>query len=66
MNQATYSSELCEKLFDIYGTDDYIVYDPYIGTGTAAVACKKKNMLYIGSEISNDQRNYAEERLKNC
>lgn len=66
LNQATYSSELCEKLFDIYGTDDYIVYDPYIGTGTTAVACRKKNMLYIGSEISNDQCNYAEERLKNC
>lgn len=63
LNQATYSSELCEKLFDIYGTDGYVVYDPYIGTGTTAVACKNKNMFYIGSEISLDQCKYANERI---
>lgn len=63
LNQATYSSELCEKLFDIYGMDGYVVYDPYIGTGTTAIACKNKNMFYIGSEISLDQCKYANERI---
>lgn len=64
LNQATYSSELCEKLFDIYGKEGYTVYDPYMGTGTTAVACVNKKMNYIGSEISFDQCEFAEKRLK--
>ena len=43
--------------------DGYVVYDPYIGTGTTAIACKNKNMFYIGSEISLDQCKYANERI---
>ena len=27
LNQATYSTELCEKLFNIYADEGYIVYD---------------------------------------
>lgn len=66
LNQATYSSELCEKLFEIYGDKGYLVYDPYMGTGTTAVACIHKEMNYIGSEISAEQCQYAEDRVKYC
>lgn len=66
LNQATYSSELCEKLFDIYGDKGYLVYDPYMGTGTTAVACIHKEMRYIGSEISEKQCQYSEDRVKKC
>ena len=64
INQATYSTELCEKLFNIYGKEGMIVYDPFMGTGTTAKACKNMNMFYIGSEISQAQCEYAENRLK--
>lgn len=64
LNQATYSTELCEQLLNIYATDGYVVYDPYMGTGTTANACKKMGLKYIGSEISKAQCEYAEERLK--
>ena len=64
-NQATYSTELCEKLMDIYCQDDWVVYDPFMGSGTTAVACSKRNIPYIGSEISSDQVKFSEERLKN-
>ena len=40
-----------EKLLRIYCKKDNIVYDPFIGIGTTAKACKKLGMKYIGSEI---------------
>ena len=43
LNKATYSSELCEKLLNIYANQDSIVYDPFMGTGTTAIACAKLN-----------------------
>lgn len=71
LNQATYSSELVEKLLKIYCNQEEkrIVYDPFIGTGTTAVGCINydggKNMVeYLGSEISKDQCEFAEERIK--
>lgn len=67
INKATYSSELCEKLLNIYAKTDSIVYDPFMGTGTTAIACCKFNernndMVCIGSEISEKQVEYSKER----
>ena len=64
-NQATYSTELCDKLLDIYCKDGWTVYDPFMGSGTTAVACKNKGLPYIGSEISEKQVVFAEDRMKN-
>ena len=63
-NKATYSSELCEKLLKIYAKENALVYDPFIGTGTTAVACKRLGLNCIGSEISKDQVEYAKRRLE--
>ena len=62
-NQATYSSELCDKLFDIYVRDGWIVYDPFMGSGTTAVSCKKRGLGYVGSEISEAQVKYSLDRI---
>lgn len=63
-NKATFSSELCEKLLSIYVThEDTLVYDPFMGTGTTAVACKKMGLNFIGSEISSNQVKWANDRL---
>lgn len=64
LNKATYSSELCEKLLTIYAKDKSIVYDPFMGTGTTAVACKLLGHYYIGSEISESQVEYANNRIQ--
>ena len=40
-----------------------IVYDPFMGSGTTAIAAKKLNRNYIGSEISQDYCAIAESRL---
>ena len=68
LNQATYSSDMVLKLFDIYCDDGYTVYDPFNGTGTTGYACKisrLKDLTYIGSEISKNQCEYSIKRIKN-
>ena len=50
----------------IYADEGYVVYDPFMGTGTTAVACEKygdENMICIGSELSEAQVNFSKERL---
>lgn len=59
LNKATYSTELCDSLLNIYARDNDIVYDPFIGTGTTAISCIKRGLNYIGSEISEKQVEYA-------
>ena len=63
LNKATYSSELCEKLLSFYAKEGQTVYDPFMGTGTTAVACKRMKLNFIGSEISPKQVQYSLERL---
>ena len=62
-NKATYSSELCMQLLSIYASKDSLVYDPFMGSGTTAYACKQMGLPCIGSEISENQCKFAEERL---
>lgn len=67
LNKAAYSSELCEKLLDIYATKDCIVYDPFMGTGTTGIACERygnDKMICIGSELSSAQVEYSKQRLE--
>ncbi len=63
-NKATYSTELCGKLLNIYCPQNGLVYDPFMGSGTTAVACKQSELHYIGSEISQNQCIWAEQRLE--
>ena len=62
-NKATYSSELCEKLLSLYCPENGLVYDPFMGTGTTAVACKRLGIDCIGSEISENQCRFAIGRI---
>ena len=65
-NLATYSTDLCKKLLDIYITDeggDVLVYDPFSGSGTTAVACKDLGFNFVGSEISENQVRWSLNRL---
>ena len=64
LNKATYSTELCNKLLSIYTKEDDVVFDPFIGIGTTAIACKSMKRHYIGSEISTEQVKYARNKLQ--
>jgi DNA modification methylase len=63
LNKATYSSDLVKQLLNIYATKESVVYDPFMGTGTTAVACRDFGCRCIGSEISKKQCDYAMKRL---
>ena len=43
---------------------EYIVIDPFLGSGTTAVACKELGINYIGIEKSRDYINIANNRLR--
>ena len=60
LNKATFSTELCDKLLQMYAKDGSLVYDPFIGTGTTAISCiRRKTLNYIGSELSKKQVEYS-------
>lgn len=67
LNKATYSSDLCLKLLNLYADDKCIVFDPFMGTGTTAIACerfcKDNTVVCIGCELSEKQVEYSKERL---
>ena len=63
-NKATFSTDLCKQLLYRYGVGENItVYDPFMGSGTTAVACQQLGFNCIGSEISKNQVNWTIERL---
>ena len=65
INKATFSSELCIKLLEVYTKKDDVIYDPFMGTGTTGVACENIGRKFIGSEISEEQVIHSRNRLKN-
>lgn len=65
LNNATFSTDLVIQLLDMYAVHniDTVVFDPFMGTGTTAYACKKLGISCLGSELSSKQCEYAEKRL---
>ena len=64
IHKATYSSILCRKLMLLYSKQGDVIYDPFMGTGTTAIACIKEKRSYIGSEISKNYVDWANKRIK--
>lgn len=64
LNCATFSTAFCRQLLDMYAPKNALVLDPFMGTGTTAVASKGMGLDYIGSELSKAQCDYANERVK--
>lgn len=63
LNKATYSSNLCVQLLNMYAPKNGLVYDPFMGTGTTGIACEILNLNCIGTEIDAEQVEYSKERL---
>lgn len=64
LNKATFSTDLCEQLLDIYAKPNSLVYDSFMGTGTTAVSSFHKDLKCIGSELSEAQCEYAKKWLE--
>ena len=56
-------TEIIKYLLTKSTDDGDIVYDPFMGSGTTARACKDLGRNYIGSEISKEYCEIAERRL---
>ena len=58
------SLEVCELLIKEHTVIGDVVYDPFMGSGTTAVASVKYNRKYLGSEIDEKVKKIAEKRIK--
>lgn len=63
LTKANFSLDIPEKAIKILSWEDDVVLDPFMGSGTTAVACKKLNRRYIGFDISKSYCDIAERRL---
>ncbi|MBR2014752.1 MAG: site-specific DNA-methyltransferase [Alistipes sp.] len=60
---APFPEELPHRLINLYSFKGDIVLDPFLGSGTTAVAAIKNGRNYIGYEISKEYVSIAESRI---
>ena len=56
--------DIIAKMIDSFSDPDQIVLDPFLGSGTTAVAAKQLGRKYIGIEISEKYCKIASDRLR--
>ena len=56
--------KLIKDLIDRYSKKNDLILDPFLGSGTTALACVQMNRRYIGIEISEKYCQIARERIK--
>ncbi len=56
--------EVMEKLIEIHTNENDLVFDPFLGSGTTALACKNLSRNVIGSEIDEKYYKISMERIK--
>lgn len=61
---AMFPVELAKRCLKMFSYKDAVVLDPFMGSGTTAIACKKYDRHYIGFEISPEYCEIAKNRLK--
>lgn len=57
--------KLMKYLVNLVSHDKSTILDPFMGSGTTAVACKQLNRNYIGFELNQEYVNIAEKRINN-
>ncbi len=62
---APFPLELPKRLIKLFSFKNDIILDPFMGSGTTAVAAIQTGRRYVGYEINRDYIRMTEERLKN-
>lgn len=60
---AIFPEELSDRIIQYYSFKDDVVLDPFMGSGTTAVSCKKLGRKWIGFERSEEFCNFARKRV---
>ena len=60
---APFPVELPERFINLFTYKDDLILDPFMGSGSTALAAKKLNRKYIGYEINKDFVELSEKRL---
>lgn len=60
---APFPEELPHRLINLYSFENDIVLDPFMGSGTTAVAALKNKRKFIGYDISEEYVKIAYERI---
>ena len=63
---APFPEELPFRLIQLYSFKDDIILDPFMGSGTTAVAALKSERKFIGYDINQEYINLAERRISLC
>jgi len=61
---AVFPLKLAQDQIVTWSNESDIVYDPFLGSGTTSKAAKQLNRNYIGSEISKEYCDIAEQRVE--
>jgi site-specific DNA-methyltransferase (adenine-specific) len=64
LTKANFSIDFASKIINLLSYKDDVVYDPFMGSGTTAIACIRNGRKYIGSEISPNYWEIANDRIK--
>ena len=62
---AQFPEELVHDQIISWSNEQDTILDPFMGSGTTAVVCKKKNRNYIGFDLSDEYVRVSNERLYN-
>ena len=65
IHPAVYPVEFIERLILIFTEEKDLVLDPFLGSGTTLVSCKKYGRNGIGFEIHEEYIDMSKKRLEN-
>lgn len=63
---AIFPESLAEKIIKNFSTDNSVILDPFMGTGTAGVAAKKLGRKFIGIELDVGYFEIAKQRIESA
>ena len=56
--------KLIEHLIRLFSKENSLIVDPFLGSGTTALACKNTNRRCIGIELNKEYYDISIERIK--
>lgn len=64
VNSATFPTDLVRKILLNFTNEGELILDPFIGSGTTAIACIMEKRKYLGYELDKQTFDYATKRIE--